>query len=100
ASVTEVSFDVLRDRFITDDADQRIPERDVVIVDEADSVLIDEARVPMVLVGSALAEDADETIAALAARLPPATDLEVSADRNAVSLTGAGVGRVEAELGV
>ena len=100
ASVTEVGFDVLRDRFITDDADQRIPERDVVIVDEADSVLIDEARVPLVLAGSARVEDADETIAALVARLTPDTDFEVSTDRNAVSLTDAGVDRVEAELGV
>src|SRR5699024_11962981 len=45
-------------------------------------------------------EDADETIAALVARLTPGTDFEVSTDRNAVSLTDAGVDRVEAELGV
>ncbi|WP_209326048.1 accessory Sec system translocase SecA2 [Brevibacterium renqingii] len=100
ASVTEVGFDVLRDRFITDDADQRVPERDVVIVDEADSVLIDEARVPLVLAGSARVEDADETIAALVADLTPETDFEISTDRHAVSLTDAGVDRVEAELGV
>src|SRR5699024_349173 len=54
----------------------------------------------LVLAGSARVEDADETIAALVARLTPDTDFEVSTDRNAVSLTDAGVDRVEAELGV
>ncbi|WP_181273741.1 accessory Sec system translocase SecA2 [Brevibacterium oceani] len=100
ASVTEVGFDVLRDRFITDDADLRVPEGDVVIVDEADSVLIDEARVPLVLAGSSSVQDADESIAALVSRLTPGTDFEVSSDRNAVALTDAGVDRVEEELGV
>lgn len=100
ASVTEVGFDVLRDRFITDDDDLRVPDRDVVIVDEADSVLIDEARVPLVLAGSASVEDANETIAALVEKLTAGTDYEISPDHRAVSLTDAGVDRVESELDV
>lgn len=100
ASVTEVGFDVLRDRFVLDDEDIRVAERDVVIVDEADSVLIDEARVPLVLAGSSSIEDADERIAALVETLIPGTDYEISPDRRAVSLTDAGVTRVEDELGV
>ncbi|RBP64708.1 preprotein translocase subunit SecA [Brevibacterium sanguinis] len=100
ASVTEVGFDVLRDRFVTDDAEIRVPERDVVIVDEADSVLIDEARVPLVLAGSASIEDADERIAALVEALTPGVDYEISPDHRAVSLTDAGTSAVEAELGV
>ena len=99
ASVTEVGFDVLRDRFVLDDEDIRVAERDVVIVDEADSVLIDEARVPLVLAGSSSIEDGDERIAALVETLIPGTDYEISPDRRAVSLTDAGVTRVEAELG-
>src|SRR5699024_12585234 len=62
--------------------------------------LIDVARVPLVLAGSARGEEADEAIAALVVRLTPDPDFEVSTDRNAVSLTDAGVDRVEAELGV
>jgi len=100
ASVTEVGFDVLRDRFVLDDEDIRVAERDVVIVDEADSVLIDEARVPLVLAGSSSIEDGDERIAALVETLIPGTDYEISPDRRAVSLTDAGVTRVEDELGV
>ncbi|GAA1868199.1 accessory Sec system translocase SecA2 [Brevibacterium marinum] len=100
ASVTEVGFDVLRDRFVTDDDQIRIPDRDVVIVDEADSVLIDEARVPLVLAGSASVEDANAQIAVLVETLSPDIDYEISQDHQAVSLTDAGINRVEAELGV
>ncbi|GAA1542517.1 accessory Sec system translocase SecA2 [Brevibacterium picturae] len=100
ASVTEVGFDVLRDRFATDDAQIRVPDRDVVIVDEADSVLIDEARVPLVLAGSASVEDANAQIAALVETLEPDTHYEVSPDHQAVSLTDEGINRVEAELDV
>ncbi|MFC9442376.1 MULTISPECIES: accessory Sec system translocase SecA2 [Brevibacterium] len=100
ASVTEVGFDVLRDRFVLDDDDIRVAERDVVIVDEADSVLIDEARVPLVLAGSSSIEDGNERIAALVETLHPGVDYEISPDRRAVSLTDDGVTRVEDELGV
>ncbi len=99
-SVTEVGFDVLRDRFVLDDDDIRVTDRDVVIVDEADSVLIDEARVPLVLAGSSSIEDGNERIAALVETLTPDTDYEISPDRRAVSLTDAGVTRVEEELDV
>src|SRR5690606_27366650 len=53
AAVSELGFDVLRDRFVTDPADLVVPAPQVAIVDEADSVLVDEARVPLVLAGSA-----------------------------------------------
>lgn len=100
ASVTEVGFDVLRDRFVLDDAEIRVPGRDVVIVDEADSVLIDEARVPLVLAGSTSHEAGDAEIAALVAGLVPGEHYEISPDRKAVSLTDAGIDRVEEELDV
>ena len=51
APVSEIGFDVLRDRFLTDAAAAAVPEPDVALIDEADSVLIDEARVPLVLAG-------------------------------------------------
>ncbi|RAG74012.1 accessory Sec system translocase SecA2, partial [Burkholderia multivorans] len=88
------------DRFVLDDEVIRVAERDVVIVDEDDSVLIDEARVPLVLAGSSSIEDGDERIAALVETLIPGTDYEISPDRRAVSLTDAGVTRVEDERGV
>ena len=42
---------MLRDRLVTDVADLVSPDPDVVLIDEADSVLVDEALVPLVLAG-------------------------------------------------
>lgn len=52
ASVNEIGFDVLRDQLVTDVADLVAPNPDVAIVDEADSVMVDEALVPLVLAGT------------------------------------------------
>ena len=52
APVNELGFDVLRDNQITSrEQTVQIPA-DVALVDEADSVLVDEALVPLVLAGS------------------------------------------------
>ncbi len=51
ASVNEIGFDVLRDQLVTDVADLVSPNPDVALIDEADSVLVDEALVPLVLAG-------------------------------------------------
>ena len=42
ASVNEIGFDVLRDQLVTDVADLVSPRPDVALIDEADSVLVDE----------------------------------------------------------
>ena len=55
-SVSEAGFDYLRDQLVTDVADRVQRELATAIVDEADSILIDEARVPMVLAGSIATE--------------------------------------------
>lgn len=98
ASVSEIGFDVLRDRFALTEEETRVGDRDVVLVDEADSVLIDEARVPLVLAGSTDAEDADAKIAALVEGLTPGHDYEVSEDRRSVALTSEGIDAVEEAL--
>ena len=51
-SIHEAGFDFLRDGLRTDVADRVQRPLGTVIVDEADSVLVDEARVPLVLAGS------------------------------------------------
>jgi preprotein translocase subunit SecA len=43
ASVNEIGFDVLRDQLVTDVSDLVSPNPDVALIDEADSVLVDEA---------------------------------------------------------
>jgi hypothetical protein len=49
ASVNEIGFDVLRDQLVVDVDDLVSPNPDVALIDEADSVMVDEALVPLVL---------------------------------------------------
>lgn len=99
-SVSEIGFDLLRDRLRTD-LDQIVqPEPDALIIDEADSVMIDEAKVPLVLAGSLPVGDDGGSMAAIAAQLVAEEDYETSADGTQVNLTDAGLVRVEKLLGV
>ncbi len=98
-SVSEVGFDVLRDRLRTDADDQVVPVLDVAVIDEADSVLIDEARVPLVLAGSAQDASADRQMARVAATLVAGRHYEVDDDRRNVTLTDAGARAAERALG-
>src|SRR6202042_1631939 len=99
APVSELGFDVLRDRLVTDTADLVAGDPDVVLIDEADSVLIDEARVPLVLAGAAETADADREMARIAAGLRPGRHYEIDQDGRNVSLTSAGASAAEQALG-
>jgi len=99
-SVNEAGFDYLRDQLVTDIADRIRPDLVTAIVDEADSILIDEARVPMVLAGAVPGEiDTVETAAALVRDLRRGRDYESTDDGRSVALTPAGLARVEKKLG-
>src|SRR5699024_8318430 len=65
-----------------------------------DSVLIEEARGPLVLAGSTIREEADRRIARLVAQLDAETHIEVSEDRRSVALSPAGIDEVERILDV
>ena len=99
APVSELGFDVLRDRFLTDAAAAAMPDPDVALIDEADSVLIDEARVPLVLAGSAEPGDADRLMAEIARSLRPRLHYEIDQDARNVQLTEAGARAAEHALG-
>jgi preprotein translocase subunit SecA len=99
AAVSEIGFDVLRDRLSSDAADQVLPEPDVVVIDEVDSVLIDEARVPLVLAGAAEAGDADHEMARLVRTLRRNVHYEVDDDGRNVRLTELGAVAAEGALG-
>lgn len=99
ASVSELGFDVLRDRLATDPADLVVPEPNVAIIDEADSVLVDEARVPLVLAGAAEPAESDAAMAELVRKLRPGIDYRVDDDGRNVHLTDAGIDAVEKALG-
>lgn len=96
--VSEVGFDVLRDRLVNDVADRVTAELDVALVDEADSVLIDEARVPLVLAGATRTEELDEDVVQLVRTLRAGVDYEIDGDGRTVALTDKGTDKVEAAL--
>lgn len=99
ASVNEVGFDVLRDQLVTDIDDLVSPNPDVALVDEADSVLVDEALVPLVLAGTTHREQPRVEIIALVGELKPGTDYDSDTDSRNVHLTETGAAKIEAKLG-
>ncbi|MQA60141.1 MAG: accessory Sec system translocase SecA2 [Actinophytocola sp.] len=98
-AVSEIGFDVLRDRLVTGAEDIVLAEPEVAIIDEADSVLVDEARVPLVMAGSVDAGVADEEVAKIVRRLRLGLHYETDSDGKNAWLTPAGASVVEKALG-
>ena len=99
APVSEIGFDVLRDRLVTDVASLVAADPDVLLVDEADSVLIDEALVPLVLAGATGETDSDAEMAEVVRGLRPGLHYETDDQGRNVSLTDAGARAAERALG-
>ncbi|MEV4824246.1 accessory Sec system translocase SecA2 [Micromonospora sp. NPDC049274] len=100
-SVSEAGFDYLRDQLVTDVADRVQPALTTAIIDEADSIMIDEARVPMVLAGAVPGEqDPVHAAAALVRGLRKGKHYTVAEDGRSVAFTSAGLAAVEAKLGI
>ncbi len=99
ASVNEIGFDVLRDQLVTDVEDLVSPNPDVALIDEADSVLVDEALVPLVLAGTTHREKPRLEIIRLVGELTPGKDYDTDADSRNVHLTEVGAQKLEAKLG-
>lgn len=99
ASVNEIGFDVLRDQLVTDVADLVSPNPDVALIDEADSVLVDEALVPLVLAGTTHRETPKVEIIRMVGELTPGVDYDTDTDSRNVHLTEIGAQKMEAKLG-
>lgn len=100
ASVSEVGYDVLRDRFCVRDDDRVDPRMDVAIVDEADAVMIDEAIVPLVLAGSTPHDEGDTAQAAAFVRnMTEGADYVIDAEGATVGFTDEALDTLEARLG-
>jgi preprotein translocase subunit SecA len=99
ASVNEIGFDVLRDQLVTDVDDLVSPNPDVALIDEADSVLVDEALVPLVLAGTTHRETPRLEIIKLVGELDADTDYDTDSDNRNVHLTETGARKVEKALG-
>ncbi|MEV4414120.1 accessory Sec system translocase SecA2 [Catellatospora sp. NPDC049609] len=99
-SVSEAGFDFLRDQLVLRADDAVMPGLYTVIIDEADSILIDEARVPLVVAGSLADTGSDASAAAvLVAAMRPGRDYEVIDDGRNVQLTDVGAALVERAWG-
>ncbi len=97
----QFGFDYLRDN--TEQAPERLSQRDhyFTIIDEVDSVLIDEARVPMILSAPAdRADDLYKASARIAQQLHVETDYTVDEKLKAIQLTDHGITKVEKLLNV
>jgi preprotein translocase subunit SecA len=96
----EAGFDLLRDGMCSAAAEQVHRPLHFALVDEADSVLIDEARIPLVIAGALdSAQLPLPQLAALARTLEPSTHFDTDEHDRNVFLTDKGARRLEAEIG-
>jgi len=97
----EFGFDYLRDNMAMRGEDMVQRGHHYGIVDEVDSILIDEARTPLIISGM-IADSAKwyVTFARLAPRLRKEVDYEVDEAKRTVAVTEEGVGKVEEALGI
>ncbi|HTJ67445.1 MAG TPA: DEAD/DEAH box helicase, partial [Actinospica sp.] len=97
----EFGFDYLRDNMAWDKADLVQRGHFFACVDEVDSILIDEARTPLIISGPA--DQATKwyvDFARIAGRLAKDTDYEVDEKKKTVGILERGVERVEDLLGI
>jgi len=97
----EFGFDYLRDNMVV--YPEQIVQRalNYAIVDEVDSILIDEARTPLIISGAA--EDSAQhyvRFAQIAPQLRRGRDYEVDEKAKTISITEEGLSRVEKILGI
>ncbi len=97
----EFGFDYLRDNMVADLAERVQRGHPFAIVDEVDSILIDEARTPLII--SAPAEQPAERyyqFAQLVSRLEENADYNVDEKMRAATLTQEGIAKLEQWLGI
>lgn len=98
---SEFGFDYLRDNISYRSSDLRQRGHHFAIVDEIDSILIDEARTPLIISAPAAeSEDLYHRFAGIATQLTKDTDYSVDEKLKAIQLTDAGIERAEKLLGV
>ncbi len=96
ATANEIGFDFLRDQLALDGSEQVHREFNAAVFDEADSILIDEARIPLVIAGGS-EQGAEPVLLAdqLVRRMHPGHHLTVTNNGRNVGLTDAGARAIE-----
>jgi len=97
----EFGFDYLRDNMVVDMGDKVQRGHYYAIVDEVDSILVDEARTPLIISGAA-SESVKwyRQFAQVAKRLKKDVDYEVDEKSRTVAVTEDGISRVEQAVNV
>ena len=97
----ELGFDYLRDNMVIRQNDLVQRGHHFAIVDEVDSILIDEARTPLIISGQGeKSTEMYERVDAVVRNLRPEIHYEVEEKKKAVTLTDEGAQRVEQAFGI
>ena len=98
---SEFGFDYLRDNMVAR-ASRRVQRgHSFAIVDEVDSILIDEARTPLIISGAGTqAADTYKRFAAIMPSLKPDIDFEMDEAKRTIYTTEVGLEKVEFQLGI
>jgi len=98
---SEFGFDFLRDNIEYEAERLRQPHHAYAIVDEIDSILIDEARTPLIISSPAASgENLYPTFAAIAAKLTPEDHYSIDEKLKSATLTDEGIEAAEKILGI
>ncbi|HWU24740.1 MAG TPA: preprotein translocase subunit SecA [Candidatus Paceibacterota bacterium] len=101
ATNNELGFDYLRDNTAYDKSQITQRGHHYAIIDEVDSILIDEARTPLIISGPA--EDAEQLyarFAGIARQMVEGEDYTVDEKQKAIQLTSAGITKAEQALNI
>jgi preprotein translocase subunit SecA len=97
----EYGFDYLRDNMVREVDQLRQRELHFAIVDEADSILIDEARTPLIISAPSVTSGSSyQQFAKVVRQLVKEKDYEVDEKRKTVILTDEGTDKIEKILGI
>ena len=97
----EYGFDYLRDNMVREEDQLRQRDLNFAIVDEADSILIDEARTPLIISApSVTSGTAYAQFAKVVRQLSKDKHFETDEKRKTVILTDAGIEKIERILGI
>ena len=96
----ELGFDYLRDNMVVRKEDRVARGYHFAIVDEVDSILIDEARTPLIISGRGMKSNETYKTAARFAKSLKEQDYEIDEREKAVRLTESGIEKAEKFFGV
>ena len=98
---SELGFDYLRDNMATDMEHRVLRGLNFCIVDEADSILIDESRTPLIISGGARASASQYTVAdRFVKALKKNVDFEIDVKEKTVNLTDSGNSKADKMFGI